>query len=408
MTVSHRALLFERKVDFEMNKSRKLASLFLSLAMVFALASCGPTSGGDTSTPPSVAPSESVTPSESTPPAADALSVYMITDKGDINDKSFNQGTWEGVQAWCSANGAESSYLKPADATTDDYVASIEQAVQAGANVIVTPGFLFEEPIYLVQEQYPDVTFVLIDGNPHSADYSDFKTAPNTVGILFAEEQVGYLAGYAAVKDGSTKLGFLGGQSVPAVVRYGYGFVQGANDAAAEMNVTIDMKYHYTGGFAATPEAQTLAAGWYASGTEVIFACGGSVGNSAMAAAEASSGKVIGVDIDQSGESDTVISSAMKGLKESVSQMLDAYKAGSFPGGQNLVLGAKENALGLPAIADSKWTAFTQADYDTLFGKLSDGTITPKKDTVDGKAYSETSDPTSLGCEKVTITFVVS
>ena len=391
-----------------MKKSRKLLAALLALSMSVALASCGTPSGQASTPPSSAAPSDSAKPSDSTPPAAEKMKVFMITDKGDINDKSFNQGTWEGVQAWAAANDAESQYLKPADATTDDYVASIEQAVKAGANVIVTPGFLFEEPIYIVQEQYPDVSFVLIDGNPHNADYSDFKTADNTVGILFAEEQVGYLAGYAAVKDGSTKLGFLGGQAVPAVVRYGYGFVQGANDAAAEMNVSIDMKYHYTGGFAATPEAQAMAAGWYNSGTQVIFACGGSVGNSAMAAAEANNGKVIGVDVDQSGESATVISSAMKGLKESVAQMLDAYKAGSFPGGQNLVLGAKEDSLGLP-MSTSKWDKFSQADYDALFAKLSDGSIAPKKDTDEsGTAYSETSDPSALNCEKITIEFVAS
>lgn len=393
-----------------MKKSRKLLALILSLSMAFALAACAPTGGqpsGSPSASPSASPSESAKPSESTP-AESKLKVFMITDKGDINDKSFNQGTWEGVQAWAASNDAESHYLKPADATTDDYVASIEQAVKAGAKVIVTPGFLFEEPIYIVQDQYPEVSFILIDGNPHNADYTDFKTAGNTVGILFAEEQVGYLAGYAAVKDGSTKLGFLGGMAVPAVVRYGYGFVQGANDAAAELGVKIDMKYHYTGGFAATPEAQAMAAGWYNSGTQVIFACGGAVGNSAMAAAEANNGKVIGVDVDQSGESTTVISSAMKGLKESVAQMLDAYKAGSFPGGENLVLGAAEHALGLP-METSKWEKFSQADYDTLYGKLADASVAPKKDAdAEGKAYSETSDPSSLGCENVTVDFVVS
>ncbi len=407
MSVSSWTPLSERKVDFLMKKSRKLLAMGLSLAMAFGLAACS-TTGGQPTTTPSASPSASVQPSESTPAAEGKLSVFMITDKGDINDKSFNQGTWEGVQAWCAANDAESQYLKPADATTDDYVTSIEQAVSAGANVIVTPGFLFEEPIFLVQDKYPDVSFVLIDGNPHNADYTEFKTANNTVGILFAEEQVGYLAGYAAVKDGDTKLGFLGGMAVPAVVRYGYGFVQGANDAAAELGVKIDMKYYYTGGFAATPEAQAMAASWYNSGTEVIFACGGSVGNSAMAAAEANNGKVIGVDVDQSGESATVISSAMKGLSESVGQMLDAYKAGTFPGSENLVLGASENALGLP-MSTSKWEKFSQADYDTLYGKLADGSITLKKDAdADSKVYSETSDPTALGCENVTVEFVAS
>lgn len=387
-----------------MKMSKKLIALFLSLAMTFALAACAP-AGDKPSEPP--AGTESVAPSESVPAAAGA-EVYMITDKGDINDKSFNQGTWEGVQAWCAANGKEAKYLKPADATTDEYVASIEQAVQAGAKVIVTPGFLFEEPIYLVQDQYPAVNFILIDGNPHSADYSDFKTADNTVGILFAEEQVGYMAGYAAVKDGNTKLGFLGGQAVPAVVRFGYGYVQGAAAAAAELGITVDMQYYYTGGFAATPEAQAMAAGWYTSGTQVIFSCGGSVGNSAMAAAEANNGKVIGVDIDQAGESATVISSAMKGLKESVSQMLDAWLAGSFPGGQNLTLGAADAALGLP-MDTSKWETFSVGDYEEIYAKLADGVITPMKDTdAEGKAYSEASDPTSLNVENVNLTFVVS
>lgn len=397
-----------------MKKSRKLLALLLSLAMAFALAACGPTGGQPSGTPApgTPAPSESAKPSESTPPAENQIKVFMITDKGDINDKSFNQGTWEGIEAWAAANGAEAKYLKPADATTDDYIASIEQAIQAGANVVVTPGFLFEPAVYVTQDQYPDVKFVLIDGYPNDGDWSagapKAKTASNTVGIKFAEEQAGYLAGYAAVQDGNTKLGFLGGMAVPAVVRFGYGFVQGANDAAAELGVKIDMKYHYTGGFAATPEAQSMAAGWFTTGTQVIFACGGGVGNSAMAAAEANKGKVIGVDVDQSAESATVISSSTKGLAESVGQMLDAYKADKFPGGQDLVLGASEHAVGLP-MANSKWEKFSQADYDALYAKLADGTVKPEKDTkADGSFYSEASDPSSLECPNVTVEFVVS
>ncbi len=368
----------ERKVCTEMKKSSRILALLLAGVMVVSLAACG---GGDDKK------------------GAEAKSeIAMITDKGDINDKSFNQGTWEGIQAWCEKNNKGCQYYKPVEATTDAYVAMIEQAIKDGNKVVVTPGFLFEEPIYLVQDKYPDVKFVLIDGNPHNADYSEYKTADNTVGILFSEEQVGYLAGYAAVKDGNTKLGFLGGQAVPAVVRYGYGYVQGANDAAAEAGITVDMMYYYTGGFAATPEAQALAAGWYQSGTEVIFGCGGSVGNSAMAAAEQNNGKVIGVDVDQSGESDTVVSSAMKGLAAAVAQMLDAYKDGKFPGGQNLTLGAAEGAVQLP-METSKWTTFSQADYDALFGKLKDGTIAPKKDDA-------AESPDKLGCANVNVQFI--
>ena len=388
-----------------MKNFNKITALLLSVGMIGSLAACG---GGaaQTSTPPaSGAPATSGEPSGVTEDSAGnilaadgSFEIAMITDKGDINDKSFNQGTWEGIKNYCSENGKTCKYYKPAAATTDDYVTSMEQAIKDGAKVVVTPGFLFEEPVYLVQDQYPDVKFILIDGNPHNADSSDYKTADNTVGILFSEEQVGYLAGYAAVKDGYTKLGFMGGMAVPAVVRYGYGYVQGADAAAAELGETVEMNYYYTGDFAATPEAQTMAAGWYTSGTEVIFGCGGSVGNSVMAAAEASSGKVIGVDVDQSSESDTVISSAMKGLSSAVEQMLDHYYNDSFPGGQNLTLGAADNAVELP-MATSKWNNFTQEDYDALFSKLASGEITLKKDT-------DAEIPTDLGCANVTLNYI--
>ena len=244
-----------------------------------------------------------------------------------------------------------------------------------GAKVIVTPGFLFEEPVYIAQDQYPDVTFILIDGNPHDADYN-YKTADNCVGITYAEEQVGFLAGYAAVKDGMTKLGYMGGMAVPAVVKYGYGFVQGAEYAAQELGMadgSIELMYNYTGGFDATPEAQNQAASWYNNGTEVIFAAGGAVGNSVMAAAEAAGTKVIGVDVDQSGESETVITSAMKGLGTSVYDMIAAYYNGSFPGGENKVYDAANNGVAL-AMDTAKFDSFAKADYDTLFAALQNNT----------------------------------
>lgn len=342
-------------------KMKKIVAVLLVLVLVFSLAACG---GGETETP------EPTT-----------YEIAMITDVGTIDDKSFNQGTWEGVVAYAQENGVSHKYYKPTEQSTDAYLAAIQLAVEGGAKVVVTPGFLFEEPIYLAQELYPEVNFILIDGTPHNADYSDFRTDPNTVGIFFAEEQSGYLAGYAAVKDGYTKLGFMGGMAVPAVVRFGYGFVQGAEDAAKEMGLTgVDVKYHYTGGFDATPEVQTLATSWYAEGTEVIFACGGAVGFSVMSAAEASDGKVIGVDVDQSAESETVITSATKGLAAAVQEALAEYYAGSFPGGETLTLGADMDGVALP-MESSKFTTFSQADYDALYAKLVAGEIALKKDT---------------------------
>ncbi len=313
--------------------------------------------------------------------AESTYELAMITDIGTIDDKSFNQGTWEGLKAYADANGKTSNYYKPAEQSTNAYLDQIDQAVANGAKVIVTPGFLFEEPIFIAQDKYPDVHFILIDGNPHNADYSEFRTEKNAVGIVFAEEQAGYLAGYAAVKDGYTKLGFMGGMAVPAVIRYGYGFAQGAEAAAKELGVAeIALNYHYTGNFLATPENQALAASWYNNGIQVIFACGGAVGSSVMAAAKASgTGKVIGVDVDQSSQSDTVITSAMKGLASAVEQALTAYYADKFPAGEAWVLGADKQGVGLP-MATSKFEKFTQADYDALFAKLAAGEVTLVKD----------------------------
>ncbi|MDD3349615.1 MAG: BMP family ABC transporter substrate-binding protein [Eubacteriales bacterium] len=315
--------------------------------------------------------------------AADTYEIAMITDLGSIDDKSFNQGTWEGLVAYAEENEITHKYYKPTEQTTDAYLASIELAVQGGAKVIVTPGFLFEQPIFTAQDMYPDVTFILIDGYPNDGATTDteFRTENNVVGIKFAEEQSGYLAGYAAVKDGYTKLGFMGGVAVPAVVRFGYGFAQGAEAAAVELGLSnIDLKYHYTGNFIPSPEAQTLAASWYAEGTELIFACGGGVGNSVMSAAEAASTAVIGVDIDQSPESPTVITSAMKGLSGAVQSALAAYYDGEFPGGQSLVYGADKDGVQLP-METSKFETFTQADYDAVYADLASGDIVLTKDT---------------------------
>jgi basic membrane protein A and related proteins len=316
--------------------------------------------------------------------ASETFELALVTDIGTIDDKSFNQGSWEGLVQYAREKNISHKYYQPAEQSDDAYLTTIDLAVRGGAKVIVTPGFLFEVPIYAAQDRYPNVHFILVDGVPHSADYSAFKTNNNVVGVLYAEDQAGFLAGYAAVKDGNRKLGFMGGMAVPAVVRFGYGFVQGAEYAAQELGLAsgaITINYHYTGGFSATPEAQTMAASWYNSGVDIIFACGGAVGNSVMAAAEQTGKKVIGVDVDQAGESYTVITSAMKGLQASVYSCLVDFYAGKFPGGQTLVFSATNNGVGLP-MAASKFQNFNKADYDAIFKKLADGVI-PRMENLD-------------------------
>ena len=334
---------------------------------------------------------------------AETYEIGMITDIGTIDDKSFNQGTWDAIKAYAEANGKTYNYYQPSAQSTEIYMERIDQAIADGAKVIVTPGYLFEEPIFIAQDKYPDVNFVLIDGNPHNADYSEYRTEKNAVGIVFAEEQSGFLAGYAAVKEGYTKLGFMGGMAVPAVVRFGYGFVQGADYAAKELGLTdVSVNYNYTGGFAATPEAQAMASSWYNDGVQVIFGCGGAVGNSVMAAAEAAGGKVIGVDVDQSPESETVITSAMKGLGAAVEQALTAYYAGTFPGGEAWVLGADKGGVQLP-MATSRFAKFTQADYDAIYEKLAKAEVVPQKDVVDGQAITS---PVDLKPEIVKVSLI--
>jgi len=316
--------------------------------------------------------------------SAETFDLALVTDLGTIDDKSFNQGSWEGLVQYAKEKGISHKYYQPAEQSNDAYLTAIDLAVRGGAKVVVTPGFLFETPVFVAQDRYPNVNFILVDGVPHSADYSEFKTGKNAVGVNYAEDQAGFLAGYAAVKDGARKLGFVGGMAVPAVVRFGYGFIQGAEYAAKELGLAsgaITINYHYTGAFAATPEAQTLAASWYNSGMDVIFACGGAVGNSVMAAAEQAGKKVIGVDVDQSGESPTVITSAMKGLQVSVYDCIADFYNGKFPGGQTLVFAADNKGVGLP-MRSSKFQSFSQADYDGIFSKLASGSI-PRMDNLD-------------------------
>ena len=305
----------------------------------------------------------------------------LITDVGTIDDRSFNQGSWEGLKKYADEKNITHKYYQPTEKTTDAYIDSIDLAVAAGAKIVVTPGFLFEPAIYKAQDTHPEVNFVLLDGSPQDGTYTDFRIENNVYSVFYAEEQAGFLAGYGAVKEGYTNLGFMGGMAVPAVVRFGYGFVQGVNYAAKEFGIrNVKVDYNYLGGFNPSPEIQTKAASWYRNGVQVIFVAGGGAGNSVMAAAGQNNGYVIGVDVDQSGESPTVITSAMKMIGESVYNAIDEFYKGNFPGGQSVILDAKVHGIGLP-METSKFKNFTQEDYDNIYQKLVDGSVKVLNDT---------------------------
>ncbi len=347
--------------------------------------------------------------------------IALITDKGNIDDKSFNQGAWEGVVAYAEENDISHQYYKPEEASDAGYLASIALAVEGGAKVIVTPGFLFEVPIYEAQTLYPDVKFILLDGAPHTADYSTFETKSNVASIFYAEEESGYLAGYAAVKDGMRALGFMGGMSIPAVQAFGYGYLQGAEDAAAELSLAagaVTVSYHYTGNFDESAANKATAKLMYQQGAEVIFAAGGSVGKSVMSAASEDETKVIGVDVDQRYDSPTVITSATKGLAASVIQVLEAiYETDSWTtfAGKSTYFNATNDGVGLPTMvigdengdAFDRFTSFDKAAYDLVFAMLVDGTVDPVRSiTVADAGGSATAQELTagLGLTLVTVT----
>lgn len=348
---------------------KKIVSLMLSSVLAFSLVGCG---------------NQKDSISENSQNIVNEIA--LVTDVGTIDDRSFNQGSWEGVKRYAEETEIGHVYFQPVEKSTEAIIASIELAIKGGAKVIVCPGFLFEVAVYQMQEKYPDVKFILLDGVPRKSE-SETQSfiAENTTSIFYKEEQAGFLAGYAAIKDGYRNIGFMGGIAVPAVVRYGYGFVQGADYAAQELGLQKDdvkVKYTYVGNFEASPDNLAKASSWYNEGVEVIFGCGGGVGNSVMKAAEAfSDKKVIGVDVDQSSESETVITSAMKNLQGSVYENLKDVYTNNFKGGQEITLGAETNSILLP-METSKFNTFSNEDYQAIYGKIVNNEVKIGDDTI--------------------------
>lgn len=336
------------------------------------------------------------------------VKVAMITDYGDITDQSFNQTTYEACKAYCDANNIKFKYYKPTGDSTEARVASVNAAIAEGYTIIVMPGYAFGGTIVEVADNNPEIKFVALDvargdlleakygkeydHNPDNPKWT-YQLPSNVTCFVYQEEISGFMAGYAAVKEGYKKLGFLGGMAVPAVIRFGYGFVQGVNAAAVELGIAneVSVNYVYGGKFQGSPEITAAMDTWYQGGTEVVFACGGGIFTSACEAATKAgvNGKVIGVDTDQSYNingkygAGLCITSAMKGLAPTVNTILTDIFAGKW---ENYA--GKINKLGMVSGTDASlnyvqlptdtWSMknFTKEDYATLVKKIFDGTIT--------------------------------
>ncbi len=375
---------------------KRVAAAVLAGIMALSLTACG---GSETKT--------EETKKESTESTSD-MKVAMITDSGDITDQSFNQTTYEACKAWGTENSIDFNYYKPESDSDEARNASVDQAIADGANVVVMPGYMFAAAVVEQSDLYPDVKFVALDVsagdicekgvgegytyNPDDYTVSDYYNTDNVYCCTYQEEISGYMAGYAAVKLGYKHLGFLGGMSVPAVTRFGYGYVQGANGAAVELGITNEVEVEYVcgGQFYGDADITAYMDTWYGSkGVEAVFACGGGIYTSAVEAANKTGGKVIGVDSDQSGiiGEELTITSAMKGLSTTVDTVLTAIKddkwsdyAGKI---DNLGLVSEnpdENFVQLP-VETTQWNdSFTEDDYKELVKKLYDGEIEVSND----------------------------
>ena len=360
---------------------------FLAVAGAAAAAAALTACGGSSSSTASSAAASTSTAASTAEGGEKIVKVALTCDTGTIDDESFNQACWTAVSGYM---GDDCQYYIPeADASDEDRETMIRQAVNDGADVIVCVGYLYGASLAWAADQYPDVKFIAVDVT--QGDIGTDSIPANCYCITFKEEQAGYLAGYAIVKDGKTKLGFLGGMAVPAVIRYGYGYVQGADAAAQELGTNIDINYFYGGQFYGDANITSRMEGWYSNGTQVVFACGGGIYTSAVEAALKSNGYVIGVDVDQNyiganGVADGTyaynpfITSAMKGLSEAVNTALADIDAGSWDdiAGSNGNFGLEDgDYIGLPTDADSwNFESFTTDEYEEVKGKIKSGEIT--------------------------------
>ena len=374
---------------------KKILSILLALAMMLSLAACGGESAGEAA-------------------AASEFKVAMISDYAGITDQSFNQTTWEACLAFGEATGTEIKYYKPVTNDTAGRVASAELAIADGHNVIVMPGYAFAGSVVELSGNYPDVKFIALDMaagdlleqgvalkgeaydyNPDNWNLTDYVYMDNVYCAIYQEELSGYMAGYAAVKLGYTKLGFLGGMAVPAVMRFGYGYVQGADAAAKDLGITIEMKYAYGNQFYGDADLTAVMDTWYSKGTEVVFACGGSIWSSAAESAKKYGGKVIGVDTDQAAIIDAsygdgiTITSAMKGLAPTtIDTLTDVVINGNWANyaGKIQTLGLvsadpEANYVQIPMgstqFAEGK---FSVEDYAAMVKAMLEGTIVVSND----------------------------
>jgi len=354
---------------------RFISTIALGVVLGLGLVACGGVNNNETNgESPESGALESST--------EDKVQVGLVTDTGGVNDRSFNEGTWNGISRFWKENPdlmGEPRHILPSNMTLADFVTAAESLIDAGKELIFMSGFTFIDAIGELQELYPETKFVIIDADPELMD--------NSHAILFAEQEAGFLAGIAAaLETASGSVGFIGGQEIPPVQSFGWGFLAGvayANDAF-DLNVEVGA-YQYQGSFDNAQAGATLAGGMYDMGIDMIFVAAGNVGNGVIAEAKtrAEDGEnvfVIGVDSDQYEEGilsdgrSIILTSAIKRVDQAAYDSIVALINDEFPGGEVLIKNARDNGVGLPE-ENPNLSAQTQELADEALEKIKDGEL---------------------------------
>jgi len=285
---------------------------------------------------------------------AGGFKVGLVTDVGGIDDKSFNQGTWEGIKKFAEENkmkvGKQVKFLQ--STAEADYVPNLSTFADEGMSLIIAPGFLFEKSITDVSAKFPKVNFLIID--------SVVAGKPNVASAVFAEHEGSYLVGVAvglkAKADGKNKDGFLGGMQFPLIQKFEAGFVQGVKAVYPECQIMID----YAGAFDKPAVGQAIAQKQFNAGAYVIFHAAGATGNGMIKEAKERAAKgeavwAVGVDKDQYADGvyadgkSAVLTSMVKRVDVASHDVSAMAKEGKFPGGQVIVFNLANKGVGLPA-----------------------------------------------------------
>ena len=289
-----------------------------------------------------------------------------VEDQAAAND--YDWAAWQGLLQYSQASGLAAQAYPAAQEDQASRLAAVGLAVEGGAQLIVAAGQAYEDTVYEAQYLYPHIGFILIDGEPHSLDFSQYAIAANTFAVSYTEQELGYLAGYALVSEGCTKLGFIGALATADMVRCGAGFIQGAAQAATDSQTQVTVSYCYSGLLGEDQRLQNLAGSWYANGVEAIFAAGNFTA-SVCGAAEAAAAYVLAMNTDQYDLSSSVVSSAVKNISLSVYNGAEDWFDGSFWGGKRVTQGLGSQGVGL-AMEHERFNNFSAANLRMLLNRF--------------------------------------